>query len=165
MIIGVEQFTKVAAAVFPTMKIRVYQSADQAAVIDLWKICGLLAPQNNPLADIQRKLDDSPELFLVGTIGSQVIATVMAGYEGHRGWVNYLAIAPHLQKHGYGRQLMTHVENLLRERGCPKINLLVRTTNQAVVAFYQRLGFSCDEVVSMGKRLIADEPSASAPAR
>ena len=120
------------------------------------------APQNNPLADIQRKLDDSPELFLVGTFDSQVIATVMAGYEGHRGYINYLAVAPHLQKHGYGRQLMAHVERLLRERGCPKINLLVRTTNKSVIAFYQRIGFSCDDVVSMGKRLATDEPFPSA---
>ena len=115
-------------------------------------------PQNDPLADIQRKLDDSPELFLVGTLDSQLIATVMAGYEGHRGCINYLAVAPHLQKHGYGRQLMAHVERLLRERGCPKVNLLVRTTNQSVIAFYERLGFSCDEVVSMGKRLATNGP-------
>ena len=124
--------------------------------------CGLLAPQNNPLADIQRKLLDSPELFLVGTLDSKLIATVMAGYEGHRGGVNYLAVAPHLQKHGYGGQLMAHVETLLRAQGCPKINLLGRTTNKSIIAFYQRLGFSCDEVVSMGKRLTADEPFSKA---
>ena len=140
------------------MKIRAYQSTDVDAILDLWRRCGLLAPQNNPLADIQRKLHDSPELFLVGTLGSELIATVMAGYEGHRGCINYLAVAPHLQKHGYGRQLMAHVETLLRAQGCPKINLLVRSANQSVIAFYQRLGFSCDEVVSMGKRLTTDEP-------
>lgn len=144
------------------MKIRACQSTDADAVIDLWRRCGLLAPQNNPLADIQRKLRDSPELFLVGTLGSELVATVMAGYEGHRGCVNYLAVAPHLQKHGYGRQLMAHVEALLRAQGCPKINLLVRTNNRPVIAFYQRLGFSCDEVVSMGKRLTTDEPFANA---
>ena len=131
-------------------------------MIDLWKRCGLLTWQNNPQADIRRKLDDSPELFLVGTIDSELIATVMAGYEGHRGYINYLAVAPHFQKHGYGGQLMTHVESLLRERGCPKINLLVRTTNQSVISFYQRLGFSCDDVVSMGKRLTTDEPFSNA---
>ena len=122
----------------------------------------MLVPQNNPLADIQRKLDDSPELFLVGTLDSQLMATVMAGYEGHRGCINYLAVAPHLQKHGYGRRLMAHVERLLRAHGCPKVNLLVRTTNQSVIAFYHRLGFSCDEVVSMGKRLATDEPFSEA---
>ena len=122
----------------------------------------MFAPQNNPLADIQRKLDDSPELFLVGMLDAELIATVMAGYEGHRGCINYLAIAPHLQKHGYGRQLMAHVETLLRAQGCPKINLLVRTTNKSVIAFYQRLGFACDDVVSMGKRLATDEPFSNA---
>lgn len=120
--------------------------------------CGVLVPQNNPLVDIQRKLDDSPELFLMGILDSQLIATAMAGYEGHRGCINYLAVAPHLQKQRYGRRLMAHVECILRERGCPKINLLVRTTNQSVIAFYRRLGFSCDDVVSMGKRLVIDEP-------
>ncbi len=144
------------------MKIRAYKSTDENAVIDLWRRCGVLAPQNNPLVDIQRKLDDSPELFLVGTLDSELIATVMAGYEGHRGCVNYLAVAPHLQKRGYGRQLMAHVETLFRAQGCPKINLLVRTTNKPVIAFYQRLGFSCDDVVSMGKRLTTDEPFSSA---
>ena len=118
----------------------------------------MVAPQNNPVTDIQRKLDDSPELFLVGTIDSELIATVMAGYEGHRGWINYLAVAPHLQKHGYGRELMAHVEDLLRKKGCPKINLLVRSTNKSVISFYQRLGFCCDEVVCMGKRLTSDKP-------
>ena len=122
----------------------------------------MLAPQNNPLADIQRKLLDSPEFFLVGTLDSELIATVMAGCEGHRGCINYLAVAPHFQKHGYGGQLMAHVENLLREQGCPKINLLVRATNQPVISFYQRLGFSCDDVVSMGKRLTTDEPFSDA---
>ena len=145
------------------MKIRAYKSTDESAVIDLWRRCGLLAPQNNPLADIQRKLHDSPELFLVGTLDSELIATAMAGYEGHRGCVNYLAVAPHLQKHGYGGQMMAHVETLLRTQGCSKINLLVRTTNKSVIAFYQRLGFSCDDVVSMGKRLMTDEPFSDAP--
>ena len=144
------------------MQIRAYQPADQAAVVDLWGRCGLLAPQNNPRADIQRKLADSPELFLVGTLDSQLIATVMAGYEGHRGCINYLAVAPQSKKHGYGGQPMAHIETLLRARGCPKINLLVRTNSQSVIAFYQRLGFACDEVVSMGKRLATDEPFSDA---
>jgi ribosomal protein S18 acetylase RimI-like enzyme len=140
------------------MNIRAYQPADEVAVIDLWARCGLVTPQNNPRADIARKLQVAPELFLVGTLGAEIVATVMAGYEGHRGWINYLAVAPPHQKAGHGRQLMEHAERLLRERGCPKINLLVRTSNQSVIAFYQRLGFGCDDVVSMGKRLTTDEP-------
>lgn len=140
------------------MEVRSYQPADEDQVIDLWTSCGLVKPQNNPRADILRKLADSPELFLVGVQDSQVIATVMAGYEGHRGWINYLAVAPHLQKSGHGRAIMRHAEDLLRQLGCPKINLQVRTTNAEVIEFYQRLGFAIDDVVSLGKRLVVDEP-------
>jgi ribosomal protein S18 acetylase RimI-like enzyme len=140
------------------MKIGAYKPSDESAVIDLWRRCGLIVPQNNPQADIQRKLAVSPELFLVGTVDSEIVATLMAGYEGHRGWVNYLAVAPHLQKTGYGRQIMEHAEGLLRERGCPKINLQVRSTNKQVIEFYQRIGFSFDDVLSMGKRLVTDAP-------
>ena len=140
------------------MNIRVFHPADETAVIDLWLRCGLVAPQNNPHADIQRKLAVAPELFLVGTLGEEIAATVMAGYEGHRGWINYLAVAPHLQKAGYGRAIMDHAESLLRARGCPKINLQVRTANRQVIEFYQRLGFVIDDVVSLGKRLVRDEP-------
>ncbi len=143
------------------MNIRAYQASDENAVIDLWLRCGLVVPQNNPWTDIQRKLEVAPELFLVGTLDGEIVATVMAGYEGHRGWINYLAVAPHLQRTGYGRQIMVHAEELLRERGCPKINLQVRTSNRQVIEFYQSLGFSCDEVLSLGKRLVQDEPYVS----
>ncbi len=82
-----------------------------------------------------------------------MVATVMVGYDGHRGWINYLAVAPNLQRQGVGRQLMAAAESRLRERGCPKINLQVRRSNRGVIAFYERLGFSEDDVVSLGKRL------------
>jgi ribosomal protein S18 acetylase RimI-like enzyme len=127
-------------------------------VIALWSSCGLVVPQNNPVADIRRKLDVAPELFLVGIVDSRPVASVMAGYEGHRGWINYLAVAPAARGKGYGRQIMEHAEQLLRERGCPKINLQVRSANREVIEFYRRLGFSVDEVLSMGKRLVVDEP-------
>ncbi len=123
-----------------------------------WIRCGLVAPQNNPRTDIQRKLQVAPELFLVGTLDDEIVATVMAGYDGHRGWINYLAVAPKFQKSGYGRQIMEYAEGLLRERGCPKINFQVRSTNKQVIEFYQRIGFSFDDVLSMGKRLVTDEP-------
>lgn len=140
------------------MLIRAFDPADENAVIDLWLRCGLVAPQNNPRADIQRKLQVAPELFLVGVLDGEIVASVMAGYEGHRGWINYLAVAPHLQKGGLGRQIMEHAEELLRARGCPKINLQVRSTNTQVIEFYQRIGFTNDNVVSLGKRLVPDEP-------
>jgi ribosomal protein S18 acetylase RimI-like enzyme len=142
------------------MTIRAYHPADEAAVVDLWGRCGLLRPQNDPRKDIRRQVKVAPELFLVGTVGSDLIATAMAGYEGHRGWISYLGVDPAFQKRGYGREIMLRAEALLRERGCPKINLQVRSTNRDVIEFYHRLGFSFDEVLSMGKRLISDQPTA-----
>lgn len=140
------------------MLIRSYEPADEAAVIALWDRCGLLRPWNDPHKDIARKLRIDPEGFLVGVLDSRVIATAMAGYDGHRGWVYYLGVDPDLQRHGYGRQLMEHVERLLRERGCPKINLQVRVGNESALAFYQSIGFTPDPVVSLGKRLEPDAP-------
>ena len=133
--------------------IRPFQPADEAAVIELWHRCGLVVPWNDPRRDIALKLQVQPHLFLVGTIQGRVVAVVMAGYEGHRGWINYLAVAPDLQRQGIGRRMMEHAEAELRKLGCPKINLMIRTSNQDVIAFYQRLGFAVDNVVCMGKRL------------
>jgi len=82
---------------------------------------------------------------------------VMAGYDGHRGWLNYLAVDPEYQRQGLARQLVQHAEALLLQAGCPKINLQVRSSNQGVIAFYQQLGYGVDEVVSLGKRLIRDD--------
>lgn len=142
----------------PHMQIRPFQPADEAAVIALWKSCGLVVAQNNPAVDIARKLRVNPEWFLVGEVEGTVVASCMAGYEGHRGWINYLAVHPDHRRQSLGRQLMAHAEKLLREAGCPKINLLVRKTNATVITFYESLGFAVDEVVSLGKRLKHDAP-------
>lgn len=138
------------------MQIRPYLEADEAAVVALWQACGLTRPWNDPHKDIARKLTVQRELFLVGERDARIVASVMAGYEGHRGWVNYLAVAPELRGQGHGAALMRHVEQALRARGCPKINLLVRSSNSAVLAFYRRLGYAVDEAVPLGKRLIPD---------
>jgi len=138
--------------------IRPFQPADEAAVIELWKDCGLVVPQNDPAADIARKMRVNPEWFLVGEVEGTVVASCMAGYEGHRGWINYLAVHPDHRRMGLARQMMEHAEELLRAAGCPKINLQVRKTNAAVIAFYEALGFGVEEVVSLGKRLKHDEP-------
>jgi ribosomal protein S18 acetylase RimI-like enzyme len=139
------------------MHIRTFHAADEGAVVALWDECGLTRPWNDPHKDIARKLEVQPELFLVGVVDEALIASVMAGYEGHRGWMNYLAVAPRFRARGYGRALVEHVERLLLERGCPKINLQVRASNPAAVAFYRRLGYAQDESISLGKRLIVDE--------
>jgi ribosomal protein S18 acetylase RimI-like enzyme len=138
------------------MMLRTYQTTDEEAVIALWHACGLVVPQNNPKRDIVRKLRVNPELFLVGDLDGKIIATCMAGYEGHRGWINYLAVAPEHQRKGFAREIMQHAESLLRAAGCPKINLQVRSTNAAVIAFYEQLGFQIDTVTSLGKRLVSD---------
>jgi ribosomal protein S18 acetylase RimI-like enzyme len=135
------------------MQIRPYQPADEEQVIALWHECNLVVPWNDPHEDIQRKQQVQPELFLVGEVEGRVVASVMAGYEGRRGWLNLLAVAPDLQGQGLGRQIVEAAETLLRERGCPKVNLQVRATNQEVIAFYERLGYQVEPLVSMGKRL------------
>jgi GNAT superfamily N-acetyltransferase len=131
--------------------------ADTLAVIALWEACGLTRSWNDPRKDIARKLAVQREWFLVGTVDDRVVASVMAGYDGHRGWVNYLAVAPGERMHGRGRALMDEVERLLREAGCAKVNLQVRSGNAGVIEFYRRLGYAQDDVVSLGRRLIADE--------
>jgi len=138
------------------MKIRAYQANDRNKVISLWKECGLVVPQNDPAKDIDRKLKVNPDLFLVGLNGDSVIATVMGGYEGHRGWINYLAVKPSERRKGCGQAIMSAVEFLIEKKGCPKINLQVRTSNEAVIAFYSAMGYGDDNVVGLGKRLIDD---------
>lgn len=139
------------------MTIRPYRETDEEAVIALWGACDLLRPQNDPRKDIRRKLRVNPEWFLVAEAeGGAIVGSVMAGYEGHRGWINYLAVAPARRRAGLGRALMAAAEERLRAAGCPKINLQVRATNAEVIAFYRRIGFAADEVVSLGKRLEVD---------
>ncbi len=139
------------------MKIRPFKPDDEESVIALWRKCDLIRPWNDPHKDIERKLRVRPEWFLVGVLDGQIVATVMAGYEGHRGWLNYLAVAPDFQRRGLGRAIVSEAERLLRQAGCPKINLQIRASNQGVIEFYRHLGYSVDNVVSMGKRLEHDD--------
>jgi ribosomal protein S18 acetylase RimI-like enzyme len=138
------------------MDVRPYRPADEDAVVGLWRRCGLIRPQNDPRKDIARKLRVQPEMFLVAVAGGEVVGSVMCGYEGHRGWINYLAVDPRMRLRGVGRQLMAEAERVLRAAGCPKINLQVRSTNEAVLAFYAAIGFAVDDVVSLGRRLERD---------
>lgn len=133
-----------------SLKIRAYQTTDENAVLALWTICGLVPPGSDPLADIHRKLTVQPELFLVGTLDSAVIASGLAGYDGHRGYLYYLAVSPEHQRRGYGRAVVSHIQGLLRQRGCPKLNLFVRSDNRSAFAFYERLGFTHNDLISMG---------------
>lgn len=139
------------------MEIRPYQETDELSVIQLWTDCGLVVQWNNPNLDIHRKLKVQREMFLVGSIDEQIVATVMAGYEGHRGWINYLAVHPDYQQSGIGKLIMEEAERLLHKMGCPKINLQVRSANINVIEFYKKIGYKIDDVISLGKRLVPDE--------
>lgn len=140
------------------MQIRAFEEGDTDEVVALWRLCGLTRPWNDPHRDIERKLLVQRELFLVGVEegNGEVIASIMAGYEGHRGWVNYLAVHPDARGAGHGRALMNEVEALLLGRGCPKVNLQVRRDNAEALAFYAAIGYAVDDAVSLGKRLISD---------
>jgi ribosomal protein S18 acetylase RimI-like enzyme len=147
-----------------TTVFRPFRSDDTEAVVALWDACGLLRPWNDPRRDIARKVAEQPELFLVaeqpegvGEQGNAVVGVGMAGYDGHRGWVNYLAVRPDLQGSGLGRAFMAEFERLLTARGCPKVNVQVREGNEQVLGFYASLGYAPDRAVSLGKRLIADD--------
>lgn len=144
--------------------IRPFRRDDTEPVVALWRAAGLVVPWNDPYRDIERKLSVQPELFLVveslPTDGqpAAVIGTAMVGFDGHRGWVNYLAVDESHRGEGIGARLMAEAERLLVERGCPKLNLQVRSTNAGVIEWYRSLGYEPDQAVSLGKRLIPDAP-------
>lgn len=138
------------------MRIREFVELDTEEVVALWRAAGLVRPWNDPHRDITRKLAVQRDLFLVGEVDGVVVATAMAGYDGHRGWINYLAVEPAHQGRGYGRLLMADVEARLTAVGCPKLNLQVRSDNTDALGFYAALGYSVDAAVSLGKRLIPD---------
>ncbi len=141
-----------------SMEIRRFEPADQGTVVELWQRCGLVAPGNDPVMDIQRKLTHDADLLLVGLVEEDIVASVMVGYEGHRGWINYLAVDPDRRGQGLGRRMMESAEERLANLGCPKINLQVRGDNNAVVDFYRSLGYQVEDRISLGKRLGQVEP-------
>jgi ribosomal protein S18 acetylase RimI-like enzyme len=138
------------------MQIRPFERADTGTVVALWQARGLTRPWNDPLKDIERKLAVQPELFLVGVLDGQIVATAMGGYDGHRGTVYYLAASERHAGKGYGAALLAELELRLTAMGCPKLNLLVRAENEAVASYYVRQGYERHASHSFGKRLIPD---------
>jgi ribosomal protein S18 acetylase RimI-like enzyme len=138
------------------MVIRPFHEWDADDVIQLWRDCGLTRPWNDPRRDIDRKRQVQPELFLVGVDGGRIIATAMAGYDGHRGWIYYLAVSPDCRGRGLGRRIIEAAEQRLAAMGCPKVNLMVRSDNTAALGFYERIGYTQDRVSNLGKRLEHD---------
>ena len=137
------------------LEVRAYHEIDEADVAALWtRIFPDTRAWNQPRAYIERKLAMQRELFLVGTLDGRVVATVLAGYDGVRGWVYHLAVAPEQRRQGFGRAMMAAAEERLRELGCAKINLQIMRTNADVVRFYERAGYALEDRISMGKRLL-----------
>lgn len=145
----------------PAVTVREVTPADTEAVVALWEACDLTRPWNDPRRDIDRKLAVADHMLLVATIDGAIVGSVMAGYDGHRGWINYLAVLPDRRDAGIGRALMAESERRLAAVGCPKINLQVRDTNTDVLSFYEHLGYAVDATVSLGKRLVVDGPGSS----
>ncbi len=139
------------------MEIRVYRQEDFEEVLTLWERCDLLRPWNDPELDIERKTNHSPEFFLVAEVGGEVVGTLMGGYDGHRGSAGYLGVHPDYRGRGIANALINRLEKKLIARGCPKINLMVRAENDAVVSMYEKLGYEVSDTLSLGKRLIEDQ--------
>ena len=114
---------------------------------------GYGAPHNDPEVAIELKVAYDPSLFLVAATGERVVGTAMGGYDGHRGWIYSVAVDERERATGIGTALMKEVEQKLRALGCLKVNLQVMPDNRGVVGFYEGLGFSVEDRISMGKRL------------
>lgn len=137
-------------------RIRPFDRDDTERVVALWQACGLTRPWNDPRKDIERKLTVQPDLFLVAEANGNLAGAAMIGYDGHRGWVYYLAVEPGYRGQGIARDLMSEAEHKLIELGCPKIMLMVRSDNASVVALYEHLGYETEQTLLLGKRLIPD---------
>lgn len=123
------------------------------AAVRLWEASGLTRPWNDPLDDLRRALGGAASTVLAGIDGSELVATAMVGHDGHRGWVYYLAVAPDHRGRGLGREMMRACEAWLRERGVPKLNLMVRGENTGTAAFYAAIGYARDDVLVLSRRL------------
>lgn len=133
--------------------IRIAEAADRRALVALWQAAGLTRPWNDPCADFDMALANSTSDVLLAMAGSVLAGSVMVGFDGHRGWVYYLATSPDRRGQGVGRQLMAAAEDWLKARDCPKIQLMVRCDNEAARGFYDALGYELQDVVTLGRRL------------
>lgn len=144
------------------MTIRPYRAEDRAALVALWRDADLIRPVNDPDRDIERMLARDPDglLVAVDAADGRLVGSVMVGYDGHRGWLYYLAVDPSRRGAGIGRALVAVAEARVAALGGPKVNLQVRAGNADAMAFYAQLGYAVDDVVSLGRRLVHDEPPA-----
>ena len=132
---------------------RIANLNDNEEISQIWKECNLTRPWNSPSDDIKNALTTSNSTIILLCNQTQIIGTVMVGYDGHRGWIYYLAVRTELQKQGYGKKMVQEAENWLRAKNVPKVNLMIRNTNEQVKGFYQAIGYKDDEVITMAKWL------------
>ena len=135
------------------IQFRQFHPDDTEQTVALWQACGLTRPWNDPHKDIERKLQQEPELFIVAERDGLLLGSVMAGYDGHRGWLYAVAVDPGLRGRGIGRALVEHACAALAARGCGKVNLQIRDGNEAVAAFYETLSFEREARISLGRVL------------
>jgi ribosomal protein S18 acetylase RimI-like enzyme len=135
------------------LAIRDFAEADRAALVGLWRSCGLTRPWNDPDTDIDLAVAAPDAGILVGTLEGAIVATLMLGFDGHRGWVYYFGVDPEFRKRGAGRRMMAAAEAWMRARDVPKIQLMVRDDNRAALGFYAALGYEVVQTTTLGKRL------------
>jgi ribosomal protein S18 acetylase RimI-like enzyme len=143
----------------PALAVADIADADVATVIALWQACGLTRPWNDPAADIALARREPNSTILIGRDGDAIVATAMVGYDGHRGWVYYVATDPDRRAKGYGRAIMNAAEDWLRAAGIPKLQLLVRRENTGVAAFYQSFGYEEAQTIVFAKWLDGRGPT------
>ena len=151
--------TVTAPETVPALAISDIGDADVATVIALWQACGLTRPWNDPTADIALARGRPNSTILIGRADDAIVATVMVGYDGHRGWVYYVATDPDRRAKGYGRAIMNAAEDWLRAAGIAKLQLMVRRENARAGAFYQSIGYAEAQTIVFAKWLDGREPT------
>jgi len=135
------------------MTFRTAVRQDRSTVIALWQVCGLTRPWNDPARDYDLAVDGPSSAVLLWAGQGSIAGSVMVGFDGHRGWIYYLAVHPDIQRQGIGRGLMAAAEEWLAERGAPKVQLMVRDGNHAAAGFYARIGYDAQPVTTYGRFL------------
>ena len=125
--------------------------SDSQEIIDIWQEANLIRPWNDPISDIKICLDNKTSTILLLCNQIQILGTIMVGYDGHRGWIYYLAVKGKFQNKGFGRKLIIEAEKWLADKNVNKVNLMVRNSNKSIISFYQNIGYKDDDVVTLSK--------------
>ncbi|MEE2776680.1 MAG: GNAT family acetyltransferase [Acidobacteriota bacterium] len=139
------------------VEIRTYRSSDFDEIEALWtRVFPSTAPYHAAREVVRRMVDEAPDLFFVAALDGRLVGSVLAGWDGHRGWIYSMAVDPQRQRRGFGSKLLRHAVLALEQRGCPNVSLQIRADNDSVVQFYRRHGFDIEERISMGRTLHPD---------